>query len=179
MNPECSCSFHSLILSIAWLSLHSNSNYHYQWLWWNVSSHNSTKWSWEVGEGTDEESSSIRSWQRSSQAFCQGERRGCGKTKIQKSKQGGFAELKKAKQNLAKLEERSKLKRGILQKDGKMDYAKDFFARQAFFTVSGHSPSWNPCHVLLVVSIHLCQLFEQNIHTLPGIWQNSGWWNLK
>ncbi|KAJ0031088.1 hypothetical protein Pint_13332 [Pistacia integerrima] len=47
------------------------------------------------------------------------------------------AELTKAKENLAKLEERSKLKPGIPQKDGKIDYAQDFFARQAFLTVSG------------------------------------------
>ncbi|EXB24684.1 Asparagine--tRNA ligase, cytoplasmic 1 [Morus notabilis] len=47
------------------------------------------------------------------------------------------AELKKAKENLAKLEERSKLKPGIPQKDGKIDYTQDFFARQAFLTVSG------------------------------------------
>ncbi|KAI4350753.1 hypothetical protein L6164_005174 [Bauhinia variegata] len=46
-------------------------------------------------------------------------------------------ELKKAKENLSKLEERSKLKPGIPQKDGKTDYARDFFARQAFLTVSG------------------------------------------
>ncbi|OWM77776.1 asparagine--tRNA ligase, cytoplasmic 1-like [Punica granatum] len=47
------------------------------------------------------------------------------------------AELNKAKENLLKLEERSKLKPGIPQKDGKIDYSKDFFARQAFLTVSG------------------------------------------
>lgn len=47
------------------------------------------------------------------------------------------AELKKAKENFAKLDERSKLKPGIPQKDGKIDYTKDFFARQAFLTVSG------------------------------------------
>ncbi|GMN63871.1 hypothetical protein TIFTF001_032940 [Ficus carica] len=47
------------------------------------------------------------------------------------------AELKKAKENLAKLEERSKLKPGIPQKNGKIDYTQDFFARQAFLTVSG------------------------------------------
>ncbi|POO00601.1 Asparagine-tRNA ligase [Trema orientale] len=47
------------------------------------------------------------------------------------------AELKKAKENFAKLEERSKLKPGIPQKDGKIDYTQDFFARQAFLTVSG------------------------------------------
>ncbi|XP_044462007.1 asparagine--tRNA ligase, cytoplasmic 1-like [Mangifera indica] len=47
------------------------------------------------------------------------------------------AELTKAKENLSKLEERSKLKPGIPQKDGKIDYSQDFFARQAFLTVSG------------------------------------------
>ncbi|XP_044463845.1 asparagine--tRNA ligase, cytoplasmic 1-like [Mangifera indica] len=47
------------------------------------------------------------------------------------------AELTKAKENLAKLEERLKLKPGIPQKDGRIDYAQDFFARQAFLTVSG------------------------------------------
>ena len=47
------------------------------------------------------------------------------------------AELKIAKEKLAKLEERSKLKPGIPIKDWKIDYTQDFFARQAFFTVSG------------------------------------------
>jgi asparaginyl-tRNA synthetase len=48
------------------------------------------------------------------------------------------AELKISKENLVKLEERSKLKPGIPKKDGKIiDYTQDFFARQAFFTVSG------------------------------------------
>lgn len=46
-------------------------------------------------------------------------------------------ELKKAKENVLKLEERSKLQPGIPRKDGKVDYTKDFFARQAFLTVSG------------------------------------------
>ena len=46
-------------------------------------------------------------------------------------------QLKKAKENLLKLEERAKVKPGIPQKDGKTDYTKDFFARQAFLTVSG------------------------------------------
>ncbi|CAL5215060.1 unnamed protein product [Lathyrus oleraceus] len=46
-------------------------------------------------------------------------------------------ELKKAKENVSKLEERSKLQPGIPRKDGKVDYTKDFFARQAFLTVSG------------------------------------------
>ncbi|WJZ89325.1 hypothetical protein VitviT2T_008551 [Vitis vinifera] len=47
------------------------------------------------------------------------------------------AELNKAKENLSRLEERSKLKPGIPQKDGKIDYSQDFFVRQAFLTVSG------------------------------------------
>ncbi|XP_052200300.1 asparagine--tRNA ligase, cytoplasmic 1-like [Diospyros lotus] len=46
-------------------------------------------------------------------------------------------ELTKAKENLSKLEERFKLKPGIPKKDGKIDYSQDFFARQAFLTVSG------------------------------------------
>lgn len=46
--------------------------------------------------------------------------------------------LMKAKGDLAKLEERAKLQPGIPKtKDGKVDYAHDFFARQAFLTVSG------------------------------------------
>ena len=47
------------------------------------------------------------------------------------------SELKIAKENLARLEERSKLKPGLPKKDGKIDYTHDFFARQAFLTVSG------------------------------------------
>lgn len=47
------------------------------------------------------------------------------------------AVLTKAKENLSRLEERFKLKPGIPQKDGKIDYGMDFFARQAFLTVSG------------------------------------------
>ncbi|XP_062011753.1 asparagine--tRNA ligase, cytoplasmic 1-like [Rosa rugosa] len=47
------------------------------------------------------------------------------------------AELKRAKENDLKLEERSKLQPGIPKKDGKIDYTQDFFARQAFLTVSG------------------------------------------
>ncbi|XP_061352640.1 asparagine--tRNA ligase, cytoplasmic 1-like [Gastrolobium bilobum] len=46
-------------------------------------------------------------------------------------------ELKKAKENLSKVEERSQVKPGIPHKDGKVDYARDFFARPAFLTVSG------------------------------------------
>ena len=47
------------------------------------------------------------------------------------------AELTKAKETLLKLEERFKMKAGIPQKDGKIDYSHDFFGRQAFLTVSG------------------------------------------
>ncbi|XP_043706888.1 asparagine--tRNA ligase, cytoplasmic 1-like [Telopea speciosissima] len=47
------------------------------------------------------------------------------------------SELTIAKDSLARLEERSKLKPGLPQKDGKIDYSRDFFARQAFLTVSG------------------------------------------
>lgn len=47
------------------------------------------------------------------------------------------AELKRAKESLSRVEERSKLKPGIPKKDGKIDYSQDFFARQAFLTVSG------------------------------------------
>ncbi|GAB2292466.1 Asparagine--tRNA ligase, cytoplasmic 1 [Dionaea muscipula] len=47
------------------------------------------------------------------------------------------AVLTKAKEELSNLEGRSKLKLGIPQKDGKTDYSLDFFARQAFLTVSG------------------------------------------
>jgi asparaginyl-tRNA synthetase len=47
------------------------------------------------------------------------------------------AGLKIAKENLSRLEERAKLRPGIPKKDGKIDYAQDFFARQAFLTVSG------------------------------------------
>ncbi|KAF9602657.1 hypothetical protein IFM89_030545 [Coptis chinensis] len=46
-------------------------------------------------------------------------------------------ELKKAKDDLTRLEERFKLKPGLPEKDGKIDYTRDFFARQAFLTVSG------------------------------------------
>ncbi|BFG28933.1 hypothetical protein CerSpe_152070 [Prunus speciosa] len=46
-------------------------------------------------------------------------------------------ELQKAKDNVVKLDERSKLQPGIPRKDGKIDYTKDFFGRQAFLTVSG------------------------------------------
>ncbi|KAH0968931.1 hypothetical protein GBA52_029208, partial [Prunus armeniaca] len=44
------------------------------------------------------------------------------------------AELKRAKENLWKLEERSKLQPGIPQKEGKIDYTRDFFGRPTFLT---------------------------------------------
>ena len=47
------------------------------------------------------------------------------------------AELNKAKESLSKTEERFSQKPGIPKKDGKIDYGQDFFARQAFLTVSG------------------------------------------
>ncbi|KAI5664614.1 hypothetical protein M9H77_23937 [Catharanthus roseus] len=53
------------------------------------------------------------------------------------------AELTKAKEHLAKLAERfrlgerCKLSAGIPKKDRNIDYSEDFFARQAFLTVSG------------------------------------------
>lgn len=53
------------------------------------------------------------------------------------------AGLSKAKENLLKLQERFKLgercrlSAGFSKKDGKVDYSEDFFARQAFLTVSG------------------------------------------
>ncbi|KAL9662409.1 hypothetical protein QQ045_027242 [Rhodiola kirilowii] len=47
------------------------------------------------------------------------------------------AELTKAKENLTRLQERAKMKPGIPEKDGKIDYGHDFFGRQAFLTVSG------------------------------------------
>lgn len=47
------------------------------------------------------------------------------------------SELTKAKEVLSKLEERFNMKAGIPQKDGKIDYSRDFFGRQAFLTVSG------------------------------------------
>eukprot|EP01018_Ginkgo_biloba_P006304 Gb_13622 [translate_table: standard] len=48
-----------------------------------------------------------------------------------------LAELQKAKDQLSKMEERFKLKPRIPLKDGKLDYSKDFFSRQAYLTVSG------------------------------------------
>lgn len=51
--------------------------------------------------------------------------------------QAAVAVLTKAKEDLAMVEERAKLKPGLPKKDGKIDYSQDFFARQAFLTVSG------------------------------------------
>ncbi|XP_039136392.1 asparagine--tRNA ligase, cytoplasmic 3-like [Dioscorea cayenensis subsp. rotundata] len=61
--------------------------------------------------------------------------------------------LNKAKESLAKLEERFNLKPGIPQKDGKIDYSRDFFGRQAFLTVSGQ----------LQVETHACAV--GNVYT--------------
>jgi asparaginyl-tRNA synthetase len=48
------------------------------------------------------------------------------------------SELTKAKENVLRLEERSKLKPGIPRKDdGTIAFETDFFRRQAFLTVSG------------------------------------------
>jgi asparaginyl-tRNA synthetase len=48
------------------------------------------------------------------------------------------SELKSAKENVSRLEERSKLKPGIPRKDdGTIAFENDFFKRQAFLTVSG------------------------------------------
>ena len=46
-------------------------------------------------------------------------------------------EIWKSKYQLLKVEERSRLKPGIPQKDGKIDFSEDFFSCQAFLTVSG------------------------------------------
>ncbi|KAH9305097.1 hypothetical protein KI387_009501, partial [Taxus chinensis] len=46
-------------------------------------------------------------------------------------------DLNKGKTFLSKLEETCKLKPGIPQKDGKFDYSRDFFSRQAYLTLSG------------------------------------------
>ncbi|KAE8658188.1 Asparagine--tRNA ligase [Hibiscus syriacus] len=52
--------------------------------------------------------------------------------------------------------------------DGKIDYTQDFFARQAFLTVSGQ----------LQVETYACavsNVFGPNSHIPQGIWQNFGW----
>ncbi|XP_019192041.1 PREDICTED: asparagine--tRNA ligase, cytoplasmic 1 [Ipomoea nil] len=66
-----------------------------------------------------------------------------GVAEINKKISAAVGELTRAKENLAKLEERFKLGErckhaaGMPMKDGKIDYSQDFFARQAFLTVSG------------------------------------------
>lgn len=66
-----------------------------------------------------------------------------GVAEINKKISAAVGELTRAKENLAKLEERFKLgerckhSAGMPMKDGKIDYSQDFFARQAFLTVSG------------------------------------------
>lgn len=68
---------------------------------------------------------------------------GDGVAEINKKISAAVGDLKRAKENLAKLEERFKLgerckhSAGIPKRDGKIDYSADFFARQAFLTVSG------------------------------------------
>ena len=47
-----------------------------------------------------------------------------------------ISELKKSKDQLLKMEERSRLKPRIPQKDGKIEFSQDFFACQTFFVVS-------------------------------------------
>lgn len=63
------------------------------------------------------------------------------KLKTEKAKKeeitAAVAVLNKAKEDLSKVEERAKLQPGLPKKDGKIDYSRDFFARQAFLTVSG------------------------------------------
>nr|GMC61486.1 asparagine--tRNA ligase, cytoplasmic 1-like [Ipomoea batatas] len=66
-----------------------------------------------------------------------------GVAEINKKISAAVGELTRAKENLVKLEERFKLgerckhSAGMPMKDGKIDYSQDFFARQAFLTVSG------------------------------------------
>ena len=69
------------------------------------------------------------------------------------------AELDKAKENLSWLEERSKLKPGIPEEDGKIDYSQDFFAHQAFLTVSGQ----------LQVETYACAV--SSVHTFGPIFR--------
>ncbi|MBA0797272.1 hypothetical protein Gohar_007987, partial [Gossypium harknessii] len=51
-------------------------------------------------------------------------------------------ELNKAKESLLKLDERSKLKPGIPQKDGKIDYTQDFFAPEQSHTSRHLAEFW-------------------------------------
>lgn len=66
-----------------------------------------------------------------------------GVPEINKRISAAVGELTRAKENLSKLQERFKLEErckhsaGMPMKDGKVDYSQDFFARQAFLTVSG------------------------------------------
>nr|POE75205.1 asparagine--trna ligase, cytoplasmic 3 [Quercus suber] len=90
------------------------------------------------------------------------------------------AELKIAKENLAKLEERSKLKPGIPIKDWKIDYTQDFFARQAFLTVSGELQVESYAYALsrIYTSGQTLELKCENTHTSRHL-AESGWWSLK
>ncbi|KAK1381379.1 Asparagine--tRNA ligase [Heracleum sosnowskyi] len=65
------------------------------------------------------------------------EAKACSDEADEEQLSASISDLTLATQNLYKLEERSKLKTGIPLKDGKIDYAKDFFARQSYLTVSG------------------------------------------
>ena len=89
-----------------------------------------------------------------------------------------MVELDKAKENLSRLEERSTLKPGIPQKDGKIDYSQDFFSHQAFLTVSG----------LLQVKTYACAV--SSVHTFGPTFRAEHshtsrhlaefwWWSLK
>ncbi|KAL0286872.1 UNVERIFIED_CONTAM: Asparagine--tRNA ligase, cytoplasmic 3 [Sesamum angustifolium] len=91
-------------------------------------------------------------------------------------------ELTKAKENLSKLHERYKLVErcklggGIPKKDGKIDYAEDFFSRQAILTVSGPVETY-ACALVLCIPLGLH--FEQNTCIFQDILLNFGWWNLR
>ncbi|OIT04455.1 PREDICTED: asparagine--tRNA ligase, cytoplasmic 1-like [Nicotiana attenuata] len=71
------------------------------------------------------------------------EKAGSNIADINKQISAAVGDLTRAKENLLKLQERFKLgervkcSAGIPKKDGNIDYADDFFARQAFLTVSG------------------------------------------
>ncbi|KAL0293472.1 UNVERIFIED_CONTAM: Asparagine--tRNA ligase, cytoplasmic 3, partial [Sesamum radiatum] len=91
-------------------------------------------------------------------------------------------ELTKAKENLLKLHERYKLVErcklggGIPKKDGKIDYAEDFFSRQAILTVSGPVETY-ACALVLCIPLGLH--FEQNTCIFQDILLNFGWWSLR
>ena len=89
-----------------------------------------------------------------------------------------MTELTKTKEIFSKLEERSKLKLGILRKDGKIDNSQDFLPIKHFLLFQCNYKLKLLC-VPLATSIHLDQLFKLNTLTPQGIWQNSGWWSLK